>query len=77
MQLDAKYPAEAGEGLRNLSAFQDYGQLSEETVRKTIERVRHKKLAQNEFFQAGLRVILTNLEAAMKGVRQKWTQAAA
>ncbi|MCU7924249.1 MAG: HEAT repeat domain-containing protein [Candidatus Thiodiazotropha sp. (ex Dulcina madagascariensis)] len=70
-QLDAKDPAEAREGLRNLSAFQDYGQLSEETVREVVERVRHRKLAQNELFQAELRVIITNLEAAMKDVRQQ------
>ncbi|MCU7804584.1 MAG: HEAT repeat domain-containing protein [Candidatus Thiodiazotropha sp. (ex Lucinoma borealis)] len=70
-QLDAKDPSEAREGLRNLSAFKDYGQLSEETVSQVFERVRHKKLAQNELFQAELQVIVANLDEAMKSVRDK------
>ncbi|MES9815086.1 MAG: HEAT repeat domain-containing protein [Candidatus Thiodiazotropha sp.] len=70
-QLDAKDPAIAREGLHNLSIFKDFGQLSEHTVQQTIERVRHKKLAQNELFQAELRVILTNLDEAMKAIRKK------
>jgi Mor family transcriptional regulator len=68
-QLDAKESAVAREGLHNLARFTDFGQLSESTVRETVERVTHKKLAQNELFQAELRTIIANLDAKMKEIQ--------
>jgi hypothetical protein len=70
-QLDSKDPAVAREGLHNLVLFTDFGQLSETRVKETVERVSHKKLAQNELFQAELRVILGNLDEAMTAIRRK------
>jgi poly-gamma-glutamate synthase PgsB/CapB len=68
-RLDAKDPAVARDGLHNLVRFTDFGLLSESTVRDTVERVTHKKLAQNEMFQAELRIIIANLDAKMKQIR--------
>jgi poly-gamma-glutamate synthase PgsB/CapB len=67
-RLDAKDPAVAREGLQNLARFRDFGQLSESSVRETVARVLHKKLAQNELFQTELRIIISNLDAKMKEI---------
>lgn len=59
---------EAEAGLRQLSAFHDFGLLCEQYVYRTIESVRPSTLAQSERFQAELSVIESNLGTAMKKV---------
>ncbi len=44
-------------GLRELSAFQDFGLLCEDYVHETIAHTRSRSVAQSEHFQAGLEVI--------------------
>ena len=61
----------AERGLRTLSTFQEYGVLCEETVRATVEEVRHSQTAQNELFQGELTVILSHLENAMQQVNRQ------
>ncbi len=62
-------PYVVGSGLNELTSFQNYGQLSEQWVRQSIEAVRHSKLGSRQRFQAELNVILTALDSAMKEVR--------
>jgi hypothetical protein len=61
----------AERGLRTLSTFQEYGVLCEETVRATVEEVRHSQTAQNELFQGELTVILSHLENAVEQVNRQ------
>jgi len=67
---------EAEEGLRSLTAFQDYGLLSEDYVRETVEKVKHSPVAQTERFQAQLKMILSNLENAMTRISVKTSEVA-
>ena len=57
-------------GLRELSAFQDYGLLCEEYVQETIEQTRARPVAQSEHFQAGLAVIEKAMEARLASIRE-------
>lgn len=66
--LRSREPAVAEQGLRALSTFQEYGLLCDETVRSTVEEVRHSQMAQSELFQGELTVILSNLDSAMQGL---------
>lgn len=61
----------AEQGLRELTGFQEYGQLSEFLVRQTLEQVKTRPLAQNEFFQAGLARIGNTLEQTMTAVHSQ------
>lgn len=73
-RLLSEDPAEAERGLRELSAFQEYGVLCEEHVQRTVDKVRHRGLAQKESFQAGFAMILSNMERAMAEVRGRMRQ---
>lgn len=64
-------PGEVERGLKALVGFQDYGLLSEEYVRETVEIVRRLPLAQREGAQADLVAILSNLEVAMREARER------
>jgi hypothetical protein len=69
--LKSRNPSEAEQGLRTLSTFREYGLLSEEHVRDTVEEVRRSPVAQSERFQAELSVILSTLDTEMKAVRAR------
>ena len=70
VQLRSAEPAQAERGLRLLSAFQDYGLLCEEYVRETLAVMSGSAMAQREAFQAGLALIASNMEGALRRVRQ-------
>jgi poly-gamma-glutamate synthase PgsB/CapB len=76
-QLRGPDPAQAGQALRELAGFHDYGLLSEAFVRETVEQVRQAPWAQREEVQAQLRLVLANLEEKMvhvrEGVTRTWT----
>lgn len=67
-QLIHEDPFEVEAGLRVLSAFQEYGLLSEEYVKEIVERVKHSEIAQTERFQAELAMILSNLNSVISGL---------
>ncbi len=56
----------AERGLQALAGFQEYNALCEEKVRASIEQARQSPLAQKEWFQSELTVILGNLDNAME-----------
>ena len=70
-QLLDRDPAEAERGLRGLSTFQDFGRLSEEMVRQTLEEVKKASFAQSERIQAELAMIASNLDTAMARIREE------
>ncbi|MBT8361240.1 MAG: hypothetical protein KJO32_09810, partial [Deltaproteobacteria bacterium] len=55
--------------LSELSAFQEYGLLSEEQIRLTCDTVQNKSVAQTEQYQAELALIMANMEAALNKIR--------
>jgi poly-gamma-glutamate synthase PgsB/CapB len=55
--------------LSELSAFQEYGLLTEEQIRLTCETVQNKSVAQTEQYQAELALIMANMEAALDKIR--------
>ncbi|MEM7232038.1 MAG: hypothetical protein AAF517_07690, partial [Planctomycetota bacterium] len=57
-------------GLKDLADFRDYGVLSEQYVRDTIERVRRSPAAQREQFQSELGAIEGRLATTMRGVHE-------
>ena len=67
--LQSNSAQQAEQGLRDLSAFQEFGLLCDEYTRTTVECVRASATAQSERFQAELNVILGNLDAAMKEIK--------
>jgi hypothetical protein len=56
--------------LSELSAFQEYGVLSEEQISSTCETVQNKSVAQTEQYQAELALIMANMEAALDKIRR-------
>lgn len=58
------------QGLRTLATFRDYGLLCEEYIRETIELIKQSPHVQRESAQAGLTMILSNLELAMRQVNK-------
>lgn len=64
-------PPVARQGLQELSGFQEFGQLSEGETLATLTEVRYSEVAQNEFFQAELTLIESNLRQALAGARVK------
>jgi gamma-polyglutamate synthase len=73
-QLSSLSAAESALGLRALAAFQEYGILTEETVRATIAKVLDSSIAQNEYYQAELGVIKANLERSLESLSSKSAQ---
>jgi gamma-polyglutamate synthase len=73
-QLTSPSPVESAIGLRALAAFQEYGILTEETVRTTIAKVLDSAIAQSEYYQAELGVIKANLERSLENLTSKSTQ---
>ena len=67
-QLDSDNPADLQRGLRTLAGFSDFGQLSAQRVRETLDRVRGKGLTQSEQVQAELALIRSNLDRALARV---------
>jgi poly-gamma-glutamate synthase PgsB/CapB len=63
--------ATAERGLKTLTSFHEYGVLCEEHVLKTLENVCQSVHLQQERQQAELAVIQTNLDVAMRQVRQE------
>jgi hypothetical protein len=61
-------------GLKELGTFREFGVLSGEYVRDTIERVRRSPLAQREQFQAELSVIESNLARVMRSISEELTR---
>jgi hypothetical protein len=59
----------AARGLQVLAQFQDYNALCEEKVRTSVETARHSRLAQTEWFQSELTIILSNLDKAMEQLK--------
>ena len=72
-QLSSPNAQTADKGLRALVSFQEYGVVCEETVRETVSIVRARAFAQNERYQAELKLIMSNLEAALEKVRAQMT----
>jgi len=72
-QLASPNVQTADKGLRALVSFQEYGVVCEETVRETVSIVRARAFAQNERYQAELKLIMNNLAAALKKVRAQMT----
>lgn len=72
--LDSPSAAESALGLRTLAAFQEYGLLTEETVRATIDKVSNSSIAQNEYYQAELSCIKANLEHALERLNSQNSQ---
>lgn len=70
-QLLSKDALTAERGLRALSSFHEFGVLSREHVKATLEAARSAPTAQNESFQAELAVIASNYEHAMKELEGK------
>ncbi|MFZ1493824.1 MAG: hypothetical protein WAU60_10500 [Candidatus Competibacter denitrificans] len=52
----------ARQGLRELAALQEFGQLGERLARETVAAVRQRPVAQSEHFQAELSLIETRIE---------------
>jgi poly-gamma-glutamate synthase PgsB/CapB len=73
MQLGSQEAQVAEQGLKALAAFHEYGVLSEELVRETLEKTKSFAVAQSESFQAELAMIVSNFEEAMKELKQKLT----
>jgi len=72
IQIRSGNQAQMAQGLRALSAFRDYGVLSERFVRDTVEQMKHSPYAQRESTQAELTMILSNLQVnADKKVKQQ------
>lgn len=67
-------PPIARQGLQELASFQEFGLLSEGEALATLTEVRHWEVAQNEFFQAELTLIESNLHQTLAAARVK-TQA--
>lgn len=65
-QLGSPSVTESTQGLRSLAAFQEYGLLTEETVRTTIAKVLDSSIAQNEYYQAELGMIKANLNRSIE-----------
>ncbi len=65
LQLQSDNETESGKGLQLLAGFQEYGFLAEEMVRETVAKVTDSAMAQNERYQAELKLILSNLDAAL------------
>ena len=63
----------ADKGLRTLASFQEYGVVCEETVRDTVARVQDSAIAQNERYQAELKLIIQNLDKALAKARSQMT----
>ena len=59
------------QGLKELSAFRDFGVLSEEFVKETIEIVRRSPNAQRESVQTELGLVESNLASAMRVIREQ------
>ncbi|MCB1984070.1 MAG: HEAT repeat domain-containing protein [Burkholderiales bacterium] len=72
-QMKNRSPTKIEQGLRTLSAFREYGLLSETHVRETVEQVKQSPHAQRESIQAELTMILSNLERAMLQVNAGMT----
>ncbi len=63
----------ADKGLRALASFQEYGVVCEETVRDTVTQVKDSAIAQNERYQAELKLITQNLDNALAKARSQMT----
>ncbi len=61
--------AEFARALHELSAFQEYGLLSEYHVEKSCENVRNSTIAQAERYQAEIALILSNMETTLETVK--------
>ena len=71
VDLSSDEAAQVEQGLNTLVNFRDYGVLSDDFVRQTVETARHRPALQSEAKQAELQVILSNLDAAMKQVQAR------
>jgi len=58
-------------GLRELTQFRDFGLLSEEYVRDTLEQVRSTNQAQSETVQAQLQVISATMKTVLSDVKAR------
>ena len=59
--------------LSELSAFQEYGMLSEDQIRSTCETVQNKSVAQTEHYQAEIALILASMEATLEKIKGEQT----
>ncbi len=69
-QLLNRDDSERDRGLSTLTSFQEFGFLSEKHVRTTVEAVKSEQARRSESFEAGLAMVLSNLDAAMRGLRE-------
>ncbi len=67
-QLKSDDASEVEQGLKILGAFQEYGLLSDEYVRKTIDIVKGLPVSQTERLQAELNMIISNLDNVLNGL---------
>jgi gamma-polyglutamate synthase len=58
------------EGLHELSSFQEFGLLSENAVRETLDHLKTSLIAQREDIQALIQVISTNLDAQLEKIQE-------
>ncbi len=65
-QLAADDEATAENGLQTLAAFQEFGPLCEQHVRRTIAAVRHAEVAQSERFQGQLNLVESALQEQLE-----------
>jgi gamma-polyglutamate synthase len=70
-QLISPSAAESALGLRALAAFQEYGVLTQETVRAALAKVLDSSMSQNEYYQAELGFIKANLERSLEGLKSQ------
>jgi gamma-polyglutamate synthase len=63
--------------LKELAAFDGYGLLSENHVKRTLETVRLRRIAQTERFQAQIAIIESNMNQALSRVRAQLTKSGA
>lgn len=68
-KLRQKEPVTVEEGLRDLSAFQEFNLLCEKYIRDTLAQVKHTTTAQQEWFQAEMENILSRLNIAMEQIK--------
>lgn len=65
-QLQSEVPETASNAARALASFTEFGNLSAQHVRWTLAQVKASPIAQNEFFQAELAVIESNLVTRLR-----------
>lgn len=70
-KLRQKESALIEQGLSELGLFQDFNLLCEKYVKDSLSEVQNKPVAQQEWFQAEIKRILSNLDLAIKNIKEE------